>query len=252
MWRPSFLRTSFFLRVGRARVELWRADGERLEQLAHAVIDDASPPNPATLAAPIAQVLSGAELKGASKSAIALHAVLESAWLPVVPLSTGGALWSGTELDALLRHRLSQAHDDESTLTAEWDIRIEHRPGDDMGFGYALNPAVKAAVLSAASAAGHVVRSVQPAFNWAWQRSRRERRRQAAGSPTAWWIWREQDRALAACVVGGQVCALNPAAPLPCETTSAARLVEQESARFGITSAGSTVLVSGWDDGAEH
>lgn len=250
MWRPSFMRRAHVLRLCRDRVELWSNARNGLALLAtQAIGSDQRGASP--LAISIETLLGNASAAGKGET-FDVEVVAESAWLAVLPLVTGNALWSAATMEALVRHRLEQTYADEINDVARWDIRIEHRPGDAHAVGFAMDPAIKAAIVQAVSGLGHRLRSIQPAFSWSWQRLRSQRRSivRANGHGKSLWISMESDRALAAVISAGQVIALNPAATLPANDAELSRLAAKEAFRLGIDVPEPQVVAVSWVPGA--
>lgn len=240
------------LRIGRERVELWESAPQGLMLRGQHPLDGAGEPNAAALRAALRGLLhEGSSEQGETGSATSrLDAVIESAWLPVMLLDVGQTLWSRGQVEALLRHRLTQLYGDRDGLVC--DVQLDHRAGDAVGLGYGLAPSVKQVVLDAVAAAGIRLASLQPAFAWGWQRLARHRRKRSG-----WWVWMEQDRSLIGNMENGRVSALNAGAMLPRDEAHALRLIEFEAARHGASEQEARGVVAGWhrpaaDVGTQH
>lgn len=225
MW--PFERRRDVLRIGRLRVELWRHEAAGLVQLA-------AQPLPARDG--LSDAL-GALLADPSERRGGLDVLLESAWLPVIHLVTGQEVWAQTAVESLLRHRLSQAYDERDDAVANWAVAVDHRPGDRFGVGYGLSPRVTSAIDTACAAAGRTVHSLQPMWQWA---------RRLRPVREGWWIWLEQDRAIAALLEQGRVVALQPAADIPRDAAQLERLIRIEQLRAGIELAPQEITLAGW------
>lgn len=245
MWRPSFTRERRVLRVCRDRVELWRDGRDTLILLQSRSLKAERHPDPALLSAAIGELLLAA--KDEATGTPVLDVVVESAWMPIVPLPTQDGMLSRGEIDALLRHRLRQAYADERTRTDEWTTRLLHRPGDPLALGCALDPAVLTAIRQSTASAGLVPRSIQPAIGWGWSRMRRARRQalRKSASREAWWLWQESDRALVSLVGNGCIHELNPAVALPCDEQWAA-VIEREALRSSARATEADAVISDW------
>ena len=130
-----------------------------------------------------------------------IEAVLESAWLPVMRVETGGTLVSDAQAIALVQHRLQRLYDTPRDPVAGWEVRVDFRAGDAYALGFGLSPRVHSALRQAADRAGFKWRAITPAWQWGWNRAWQRASRQAAGlseNTAAWWGWLEQDRLMLA------------------------------------------------------
>lgn len=221
MWRLE--RQRDVLLVGRLRVERWApGPGGRLVR-AKAVDLMAGPlPEPQALEPSI-----GTVLEGGSR---AVDVVVESAWLPVIAVRTGQALWARSSVEALARHRLAEGFGDligaeGRSAQSAWDIVVDHRPGDEVAVAYGLPQGVSSAIERAVTGPGVHLRSMQPALAWGWQE---------AGSRAGWWVWLEQDRAHVCHVTRGRIDAMNAGAMFPADAASCQRLLAVEGIRQGL------------------
>jgi len=230
---PLSRRPSQLVRVCRDGVELWQREGDGLASVARHGMTSATP-------AALSEVLV------ALPSTVDADVVVESAWMPVVPLEAGTALWSQRQMSALFEHRLAQTYGSENDAVAAWQRRLDYRPGDAHGIGYAMPPSLKAALAQVAKERGHRWRSLQPAFNWGWRHHAARRRQAASRGRPACWVWLEQDRALVAMTIDGHVSAMNPGADLPADDSALKRLAAREAARFGIEAGDIALVSAGW------
>jgi hypothetical protein len=228
---PLERRSPTILRIGRERVEWWEAaTGERR---AFAGID--RPLDASALDAAITQLL-----QAQPPVPRRLQVVVESAWSPVLALPTGPWRWNlAAQLTSLLRHRLEALYADAADPVASWTLRVDYRPGDASAIGHGLPATVRAAIERAIRASGSHLASLQPAVAWG---------RAACGNARprhGWWLWLEQDRTIVAHLDGGQVTALQPAAPPLVDGVDAQHLLRTEAMRFGIEET-ETAVICGW------
>jgi hypothetical protein len=224
VWREQHV-----VRVGRNSVERWVRAGRGLTQQASTPVDGAT-----GLGAAVSAVLAG--VRGN------VVAVLESTWLPVMLVPTGGTMWRRQALDGLLRHRFALLHDSKDDPVSAWQLLSDHRPGAPSLLGFGLSPAVRQAVLGGVQAAGLRITSLQPALAWAWLRLKGASTLRGSG----WWVWLEQDRALIVRVESGVVTALNAGAALPDDLAGWRRLVDVEASRCGLVQPDGTGIAAGW------
>jgi hypothetical protein len=173
--------------------------------------------------------------------------VLESTWLPVMLVQTGGVLVSEAQAVALLRHRLTQLYDSPSDPVALWDVRVSFNPGDALALGYGLSPQVSSALSQAATRLGFKFTRLTPAWAWGWQRA------QADGCFAAdalWWGWQEQDRLLLGLVEGkgtsAELKSLHPGLVWNAEPQHLARTVQAEAHRLGLVHVPEDVSIGTW------
>jgi len=243
VWRPSLRRKPrAVLKLCRDRVEWWTPGRELLEYRGACLIEGSSWPDLVALEQAFRSLLEThrTELAGGR-----LDVVIESAWLPVIAIDTRRQLLTPAELEALLKHRLEHTYLDGSADSQGWETRLSHRPGDDVGVGYALDTRLRRLILAQLASCHVRVLSIQPAFAWGWALSAQDRRRVCAGSPakSVWWFWEEGDRHLAALADKTRVRVLNVAAPRSVEH-DAASLASREALRHGIVQADLPVLTS--------
>lgn len=229
-------RPKSVVRVGRDRVELWRAGPRGLSMHRQSALQYSEAPKLAALTAAISVLLADETLQAAR-----LDLVVESVWLPVVLLEVGATLWSLKQADALMRHRVGHLYAERREPMSAWDMQLDYRPGDARGLGYALAPSVKAALVSAAAATGCRWASLQPAFAWSWRQGLAQRR-----WPRGWWLWAEQDRWLIALVQQGRVTQLNAGAAPALDAAEVLHRVEVEALRGGIDAPDLPVVAGGW------
>jgi hypothetical protein len=234
-----FERRHDVLRVGRERVELWVWTARGLvlrgrQPLAARAFD-------AMAVKAVVAVLLAREQRNGLRP---IDVVIESAWLPVMPIEPGPALLSRVQVEALLRHRVTQVYGPADELGGAWEWLVDHRAGNRFGLGFALPLSLRTALLDAVTASKRKVVSVQPAFAWGRGRLR------GSAAREGWLLWTEQDRTLVAFVRNGRVHALNAAAPLVTSTEHAVRLARIEALRQGISVNDAPVVVAGWHDTA--
>lgn len=233
MW--PFERRHDVLRIGRERVEMWALTADGL------VPRDQQPLAARAFDAPALQAAATTLLaRPQPDGSQAIDVVFESAWLPVMPIEPGPALLSRTQVEALLRHRVTQVYGPVDDLGGAWELRVDHRAGDRFGLGFALSSSLRTALQNAVAASKRKLVSMQPAFAWGRSRLR------GGAAREGWWLWAEQDRTLVAFVRGGRIQALNAAAPMVSTTEHAARLARIEAMRQGIAMSDSSVIVAGW------
>lgn len=168
-----------------------------------------------------------------------IDVVIESAWLPVLPIEPGTELLSAAAVEALLRRRMQEVFGAPAS-GAEWQLRTAHRAGERSGLGFALSSAVRGAIVETLADSGCAAGSLQPAVVWA---SRRDR---ARGLPNGWWLWLESDRTIALWRQQGRVAAINPAAAPTRTWAEVGRCVAVESVRLGVDGTNASGVVSGW------
>lgn len=232
------------VRIGRTCVQRWApvAGGRSLER---------ETPLPAQAMPPLTALESSLEsvLREATRE---VDVVIESAWLPLMVLRTGGAVWSRASVEALARHRMTELYDDRGSTgnpihgdsATAWEYIVDHRPGDDAGVAYGLARALKSRVEGACRAAGVRLRSIQPALKWGLGTL-------ASKDPNAlgregWWLWFEQDRAVVCRLQQGRVVAVNAGASLPSDIDGCLRTLQIESVRLGLPDAPRDAVVAGW------
>lgn len=234
MWRRE-AKAGEVLRIGRHAVERWSRAGAGWRLVGQgSLLEGAVDAPEAALAAAITTALQS-NLPMPKRVTV----IVESAWLPLLLVDTGGLLWGDAPL-ALVRHRLSAlGAGDEATA---WDVRADGRAGERFALGYGLPPRVKSAVVDAVGGVGCTLSALTPAFLWAWQQRPVHQ---------GWWIYAEQDRSLLARFVGGRVTAFNSAALLIRDAEDAERAVGIESSRWGIVELG-PVQACAWYAGGSN
>jgi hypothetical protein len=249
------------LRVGRHAVQRWvavNAAGAKnaackamsLQASAELSADAwSAPPSPASW--PIAALTEALRQIYLSPPQGSVEVVLESTWLPVMLVQTGGVLVSEGQAVALLRHRLAQLYDSPSDPVALWDVRVSFNPGDALALGYGLSPQVSSALNQAATRLGFKFTRLTPAWAWGWQRA------QADGCFAAdalWWGWQEQDRLLLGLVEGegaaAQLKSLHPGLARSVESEHLppylAQTVRSEAQRLGLVDVPKDMCIGTW------
>jgi hypothetical protein len=221
------------LRVGRDEVECWDETAHGLRLSARESIAQATDRVQALTRA-ASEVLS----HGSEQPSSSVAAVLESAWLPMMLVPLGAALWSRRQAEQLLRHRLREVHD----LAAGYELHLEHRAGGSHALGYALPRQTRDAIRAAVESCGSRVASLQPALTWGW----RVLSRRGYAVRDGWLAWAEHDRTLVVRLHRGQVSALNPGAPVAADAQQARGCVEVEALRHGLAVDDASVTLAVW------
>lgn len=232
MWPLSRNLPRECLRIGRVAIERWSGPGTGLGLRSALPMPADAMDRPGCLTA----LLHGLY---ADKPQGKVHVVLESAWLPLLLVDTGGELLSPGEVQALVRHRLNACHAGPGDDLAAWDVRVDYRAGDRFALGYGFAPQHKQAVLAAAAEAGLQLDALIPALLWGWKQVR-------PPVTAGWWVWPEQDRMLLARLEAGRVVAFNPAAALAATGAAIEQLVQVESVRWGLAPSDHGVAVASW------
>jgi hypothetical protein len=157
--------------------------------------------------------------------------VLESALCPVILADTGGVLWNAPQVEALLRHRFRLAYGGRGIDVSSWKLRTMYRYGDRHALGFAMPPAVEAALVDAARQAGVRFKAWTTAFSWGVDRCRPWR---AWPKGIGWWAWAEQDRVLLGHFTRRRIDAIDPAIPLRALADGLCDLIESEQRRLGL------------------
>ena len=235
MWQLDG-RSRDVLRLGSNSAELWRAEGQSFD-----IVESQTHVRRCSLydTQPLAATLAALATRSTSRRA---SVVIESAFLPLMLVDTGGALWSDKQLDALLRHRFGLAYGGPSVNVAAWTFRSDYRFGERFALAFGLPPTVEA-VLNGALAAGWKFDGWTPAFSWSWSKWRR--RSPATGSQ--WWLCPEQDRTLLAHTTDGRATALHAALPRFSAEEQLIRRVESEQLRSGVGSAQDPIGAVRWN-----
>lgn len=236
MWPLDGGRGKDVLRLGSNSAELWRAEGQSFD-----IVESQTHARRSSLydTQPLAATLAALATRSTSRRATV---IIESAFLPLMLVDTGGALWSDKQLEALLRHRFGLAYGGTSVNVAPWTFRSDYRFGERFALAFALPPTVKS-VLNGALAAGWKFGEWTPAFSWSWSKWRR--RSPATGSQ--WWLCSEQDRTLLAHTTDGRANALHAALPRFSAEKQLMRRVDSEQLRSGVGSAQDPIGAVCWN-----
>ncbi len=175
--------------------------------------------------------------------------VVESAWLPLILVDTGGVLWSKAQAEALVRHRLRLLYDAGPGIATTWTFRVDHRAGDRFALGAGLPVDRRESLLGAAREAGLRWTSLMPAFEWGWQQLQPHR---ALPRGTGWFVWIEHDRAVVGRVERGRLTGFNAGAALCENDQGVEQLIEVEAFRLGVDSRSESVVVGSWRPGRSH
>lgn len=234
MWRLRRSSSREVLRLGRLAAERWTDGPGGLSRVAS---------KPLASVDALAQLPAVAEALFTSADSTPVSVVLESAWVPVMLVETGAAIWRQAEVEALLRHRLALLHDDPTDPVGEWDVRVDHRAGEPLAVGYGFSPRLKEALREAARASGREWAALMPGWAWGWQRTRPQR--QWRGSE-GHWAWQEQDRTLLGSFKHGRLVAFNAACE-PCDSDEAlAQMLAIHKVRSGLQASSWPVVSSSW------
>ena len=223
MWPLERDATRDCVRIGRHAVERWQAAPAGLMLAARQPLATASSDQGDPLGSAV-RLLYMDPPRGAVKL------VVESAWLPVVLVDTGGVLWTRTQVEALVRHRLGLLYEDADDPVTAWQVRTDHRPGDRYALGYGLPRRVEESLMKAARELDLRCAALLPAFTWGWHRLRPDKR---WAQRTGWWLWPEQDRLLIARVARGRLAGLNAGAAPSDDPVVMERLIAAEGVRLG-------------------
>lgn len=235
MWPFRRRAPHCLLRLGRRAVERWQRNENGWSCTIEIGLPSVGPPDP--------KQLSGA-LNALLDSTIdhPLTVLLESAWLPVALLDTGGRIWSMSQLEMLARHRLGLAYSGLYDDVNDWELRFDHQIGERSALVFALPRSVRDALRQVALDAKGRSTVWSPAFDWGIQQSRRH----GAGALKAgWWMLLEQDRTIVARLVNGRVVALDAASPVLVDDEQAPSMVEVAAARWGLPTDG-PLLTARW------
>ena len=237
MWPFDRGRDREYLRVGAIGIERWRSVEGGLTLVAEHRFAEV----PAQSVQIMAAAVSALYPDGAASRVTVL---LESACLPTMLIDTGPDHLSNKQLEALVRHRMSLAYEDDHNPVAILGLRIEHRAGQRHAMAYGLAPDFKQALLDAGGPAGVTWDAWLPAFSWGLQRLRSSGQRLSA---EGWWLWPEQDRTLVARFASNQIVGLNPGAPRADTSADVLRLVDVEAARLGVTVVREPIAAASWN-----
>ncbi|MCR5881415.1 hypothetical protein LRS03_00460 [Rhizobacter sp. J219] len=241
MWRLKQSSSREVLRLGRLAAERWKeVPGGLTCVAAHPLTPDA-----ADRFAPLPHAI---ESLFAQAGDARVTVVLESAWVPLMLAETGRAIWHRSEVEALLRHRFAALHDELTDPVGEWDVRVDHRPGDQWALGYGFSSRLRMALDEASRLSGREWVACLPAWSWGWQRVQPQRQwAKNAGH----WVWQEQDRMLLGSFVAGRPVALNPAGRWSHDAESLGSELRVHSVRCGLQSADWHAVVAGWHAASE-
>lgn len=199
-WTLKRSSSQEIVRVGRLQVERWQRPARSLQRVGSEPL--ARPREVADLTQAVAALFADAAIPASGP----VNFVLESAWLPLMLVDTGGDLWREAPVEALVRHRLRTLYARAEDDLSGWEVRVEFKPGERLVLGHGLDARVRHALLAGAAQHRLAVQSLEAAFLWG--------RRTQPASRNGWWVWTEQDRRLIACFEAGRLQALNSAADL--------------------------------------
>ncbi|MEY4564339.1 MAG: hypothetical protein RLZZ618_3616 [Pseudomonadota bacterium] len=241
MW-PREQRVSEVLRIGALAAERWAETPARrgwssqggLALVSRHEFAANERLSPEVLGAAVLALLS----HGSKPSGVTV--VIESAWMPLMLVDTGGALWSLSQVEHLVRHQMMALYADGLTTAQRWELRVAHRIGDRHALGHALAPEVKQALMAAAAQADVRFTAMLPAWSWGWARFARARR------AAAWWLWPEQDRSLLSRIEARQLVGLHTGLPVLADAEGVHQAVSAESARLGVPADPAAVMGATW------
>jgi len=221
------------LRVGRVAVERWSPTATGLSLLASHALQADVPAQLDSLATAI-KLLCEDKPKGA------VNLLLESAWLPLLLVDTGGLLWSPSQVRALAQHQFESLYGDDALA---WELRVEHAIGTRFALAYGLPHRLKQCLLGTLGQIGVTCDAMVPAFAWGWHKLQPDRHWPRR---TGWWAWPEQDRLLLARIQAGRIVALNAGLEATDNAEGIVEHVDAESVRLGLDSPSSPVGVASW------
>ena len=236
MWPLERSAPRELLRLGACAAERWLEGDAGLSLVASAALPEGAVARlaalPTALRALYAQPAPGS-----------VTLVLESAWLPLMLVDTGGSLRESAQVEALMRHRFGLVHAERDTAISEWDVRIDHRAGERWALGYGLAPAVRQALDAAQTELNLRCAALTPAWSWGWQRVRPDR---PWRGKSGHWVWPEQDRMLLGRFEAGRPVGLNPATRLCASTAEVEQAIAAEALRVGLPPGALPIAVAAW------
>ena len=236
MWLFDKLGPRDCVRLSRDAIERWVGVSGGMKLAASHALDGAGLPQPSTLLAVLRAMYPTPHRAG-------VDLVLDSTWLPMLLVDTGGVLWSRPQVEALVRHRLGLLYDDGAAKVSTWNLRVDHRAGERYALGAGLPQDLRQSLSNAAREVGLRGAVLTPAFHWGLQRLRPSR-----GWPgrTGWFVWLEQDRAIVSRFDRGRLTGFNAGAPQCEDADDVERLIQTESCRLGIEAKREPVVVGAW------
>lgn len=176
-----------------------------------------------------------------------IEIVLESAWLPLMLVETGGVLVSEVQAIALLRHRFARLYDSPNDPVASWDVRANFEAEGALALGYGLSPQVKGALKAAADALGLKILAIASAWDWGWQRAHLANMLPAR---SGWWGWQEQNLWMLGRIdvdnSTPQLKSLHPCLAWQDTPQALAQTVLTEARRLGIDQVPEDIRIGGW------
>jgi hypothetical protein len=176
-----------------------------------------------------------------------IEIVLESAWLPLMLVETGGVLVSEAQAIALLRHRFARLYDSPNDPVASWDVRAHFKAGDALALGYGLSPQVRGGLTTAANALSLKISAIASAWDWGWQRAQLANMLPAQ---SGWWGWQEQNLWMLGRIdvenSTPQLKSLHPCLAWRDTPQALAQTVLTEARRLGIDQVPEDILIGGW------
>lgn len=252
-------RTGDVLRIGRHTVQRWSVENDQLLGRSNitALSLTASTDFPADTWSPNSlptDALSVALAKlYPTPPQNGIDIVLESTWLPLVMVETGGVLVSEAQAIALLRHRFARLYDGPNDPVASWDVRAQYEAGGALALGYGLSPQVRGALKSAADALGLKVVAITSAWDWGWQRAQLANMLPAQ---SGWWGWQEQNLWILGRIdvenSTPQLKSLHPCLSWRDTSQALAQTVLTEARRLGIDQIPEDIRIGGWTPVSFH
>lgn len=219
------------VRLGRYTVERWIRTGRQLTRVASHALPGTFPPSTVDLHEAFVHLFA---VPAAGKVVL----LMESAWMPVLLIDTRATDWSQSQIESLIRHRLSLLFEEGASAEA-WAVRIDHRPGERVALGYAMTSGTKDRLLELARKLGFAWDGLQPALTWGLRQAN-------AHAGSGWRAWPEQDRMLLLLTRGGRAVALNAATSSADSSAAVCELVEIERLRCGIADHALPIVAASW------
>lgn len=236
MWPLDRMSVTEYLRIGRHSVDRWAGSSLTLS-----LVDSCALPADSGLDAD--NLLPALRALYPNRPQAVVTVLLESAWLPLLLVEAGPALWTSAQVEPLLRHRLDMIHGTTRASTSGWDLRVDYRPGERFALGYGMPPLLKQALADTGDALGLEWAALLPAFAWGLDRLRPTRH---WSGRSGWWVWPEQDRLLVARITSNRVVALNAGASCSDDPAQITHLVDVERLRCGLPASVEPIGAATW------
>lgn len=236
MWPFDRLSVREYLRIGPHTVERWSGPVSAL-----ALVDRQTLPSTAKPEAN--DLLPAIRALYPQKPQTAITVLFESAWLPVLLLEAGPALWNSAQVRTLLLHRLQMLYGDRLAVDAGWELRLDYRAGERFALGYGLSLSLKQSLLEVGEVVDLQWAELLPAFAWGLQLLHPARR---WPERSGWWVWSEQDRLLIARINANRIVALHTGAAFSEDSAQILHMVAVEGLRAGISVPGDPINAATW------